>query len=360
VPSFSEARARRRGGEGLEDKKKNWYPEMSHAACQFAEKDGTDGTGGVALPAAPSIEHLQDAKETPVASLPGGQRLAIHGGIDRPVACKGGVTRTRSRPPQQGRHNLRGLPEQSGEARVSVIRDTRRGRRTGIFRIVTTILPFAACVIISGCVLLRSSTIGDRSDNGQTVRARLGEYGIARLTVPEHLTSDVNSKLVAQCPSGILTNVRTELSMRDFIVVQWYTVSGTAICLPVPPPPPPSPLPPPVARQKMVLRGVHFDFNKATIRSVDEAVLEEVAETMKANPGKAVHVNGYTDAIGSEDYNLKLSQRRALAVAAYLENHGVPSTRLIPQGLGKTNFMATNGTPEGRAQNRRVELIPVE
>jgi OOP family OmpA-OmpF porin len=110
----------------------------------------------------------------------------------------------------------------------------------------------------------------------------------------------------------------------------------------------------------MVLRGVNFDFNKAKIRTVDEAVLDEAAETMKANPGTAVHVNGYTDALGSEDYNLRLSERRAEAVAAYLENHGVPSSRLIPQGLGKTNFVATNDTPEGRAQNRRVELIPAE
>jgi len=109
-----------------------------------------------------------------------------------------------------------------------------------------------------------------------------------------------------------------------------------------------------------VLRGVNFDFNKAKIRGADEAVLDEAAETMKANPGTAVHVNGYTDAVGSEDYNLRLSERRAEAVAAYLENHGVPSSRLIPHGLGKTNFVATNDTPEGRAQNRRVELIPVE
>ena len=230
---------------------------------------------------------------------------------------------------------------------------------TRMTKVVSSILPLFVCLSISGCVLLRSSTISDRSDNGQTVSARLGDYGIVRLTVPEHLTPDVNSKLVAQCPSGMLTNVRTELSMREFFLIQWYTVSANAVCLPVPPPPPPPP-PPPVVRQKMVLRGVNFDFNKAKIRTVDEAVLDEAAETMKANPGTSVHVNGYTDAVGSEDYNLRLSERRAEAVAAYLENHGIPSNRLIPQGLGKTNFVATNDTPEGRAQNRRVELIPVE
>jgi OOP family OmpA-OmpF porin len=111
-------------------------------------------------------------------------------------------------------------------------------------------------------------------------------------------------------------------------------------------------------KQKLVLRGVHFDFNKSNIRPGDAAVLDEVAETLKSNPNVTVYVDGYCDAIGSEQYNLKLSQRRAEAVARYLERHGVDSTRLIPRGYGKTDFVAPNDTDEGRAQNRRVELKP--
>jgi outer membrane protein OmpA-like peptidoglycan-associated protein len=126
---------------------------------------------------------------------------------------------------------------------------------------------------------------------------------------------------------------------------------------PPPPPPPPTPPPPPV-KQKLVLRGVHFDFNKARIRPGDAAVLDEAASTLKANPNVTVNVNGYCDAIGSERYNLKLSDRRADAVEDYLEKAGIPSSQLIPHGYGKTNFVATNDTPEGRAQNRRVELVP--
>jgi outer membrane protein OmpA-like peptidoglycan-associated protein len=53
-----------------------------------------------------------------------------------------------------------------------------------------------------------------------------------------------------------------------------------------------------------------------------------------------------------------LSQRRAEAVAGYLEDKGIPSSQLIPQGFGKTHFVATNSTAEGRAENRRVELVP--
>jgi OmpA-OmpF porin, OOP family len=129
---------------------------------------------------------------------------------------------------------------------------------------------------------------------------------------------------------------------------------------PPPPPAPPPPPPPPPPPVKIILRGVHFDFDKAVIRPVDRPVLDEAAETLKANPNVKVYVNGYCDAIGSYAYNLKLSQRRAESVSAYLEDKGIPSSQLIPQGFGKTHFVATNRTAVGRAQNRRVELVPAD
>ena len=107
-----------------------------------------------------------------------------------------------------------------------------------------------------------------------------------------------------------------------------------------------------------MLRGVHFDFNKANIRPGDAAVLDEAATTLKANPNVTIDVNGYCDAIGGEEYNLRLSYRRSNAVVEYLVQQGVPASRLVPHGYGKTNFVAPNETPEGRAQNRRVELVP--
>jgi OOP family OmpA-OmpF porin len=132
--------------------------------------------------------------------------------------------------------------------------------------------------------------------------------------------------------------------------------------LPPPPPPPPPyippPPPPPPVKEKLVLRGVHFDFNKSNIRPGDAAVLDEAAATLKANPNVSVNVNGYCDAIGGVEYNLRLSDRRANAVDDYLVKAGIPDSRLIPQGYGKTDFIATNDTDEGRAQNRRVELMP--
>lgn len=109
-----------------------------------------------------------------------------------------------------------------------------------------------------------------------------------------------------------------------------------------------------------MLRGVHFDFNKSKIRPGDAAVLDEAATTLKANPNVTVNVNGYCDAIGGVEYNLKLSDRRASAVVDYLVKQGIPESQLTPHGYGKTDFVATNDTADGRAQNRRVELVPIQ
>ena len=71
-----------------------------------------------------------------------------------------------------------------------------------------------------------------------------------------------------------------------------------------------------------------------------------------------VNVNGYCDAVGGVEYNLRLSRERAAAVVQYLSEHGVAASRLVAHGYGKTNFVASNDTAEGRAQNRRDELVP--
>jgi outer membrane protein OmpA-like peptidoglycan-associated protein len=211
---------------------------------------------------------------------------------------------------------------------------------------------------LSACVFIRSSTIGQKTGAGSPVTAVNSGYGILHLSEPEGLTSAAGADLLKQCQSGLLTDVQTELSVRDWLlIVQYYTVAANAVCKP-PPPPPPPPAPPPTA--KIILRGVHFAFNKYNIRPADAAVLDEAAATLKQNPNVRVDVNGYTDSIGGVDYNLRLSERRARAVVHYLEKDGVSADRLTPHGYGKTDFVATNSTAEGRAQNRRVELVPMQ
>jgi len=124
------------------------------------------------------------------------------------------------------------------------------------------------------------------------------------------------------------------------------------------PPPPPPPPPAPAAKKKIVLRGVNFDFDKATLQPAGKPILDEAARILKENPSINVQVQGHTDAIGSVDYNLRLSDRRAATVKSYLVGQGVAASRLTTKGFGKANPVATNDTAEGRAQNRRVELVP--
>jgi hypothetical protein len=85
------------------------------------------------------------------------------------------------------------------------------------------------CVALSGCVMLRSSAISDRSGGGQSVTAEAGDYGILHLTSPNNLTETASSQLVSKC-QGKLTDVQTELTMREWIIIQWYVVSATAVC----------------------------------------------------------------------------------------------------------------------------------
>ena len=212
--------------------------------------------------------------------------------------------------------------------------------------------------LLSACLFINSSTISQTTGSGAAASATDSDYGILHLSKPDGLTSAANADLLKQCPTQLLTDVQTQLSVRDwFLIVQNYTVAANAICKPPPPPPPPPP-PAPPPQAKLVLRGVHFDFNKYNIRPGDAAVLDEATATLKEHPNVTVDVNGYCDAVGSEDYNLKLSEKRANSVVDYLEKAGIPANRMMPHGYGKTNFVATNSTAEGRAQNRRVELVP--
>jgi len=125
----------------------------------------------------------------------------------------------------------------------------------------------------------------------------------------------------------------------------------------VPPPPPPTPAPTPApVKKKIVLRGVHFDFDKASIRAEDRPILDEAVNTLKEYGTIAIAVDGHTDRVGTEQYNQKLSERRANAVADYLADHGIARSRMTIEGFGESKPVASNDTADGRAQNRRVEL----
>jgi outer membrane protein OmpA-like peptidoglycan-associated protein len=112
--------------------------------------------------------------------------------------------------------------------------------------------------------------------------------------------------------------------------------------------------------QKFVLtergRKVLFDFDKATLKPEARNQLAAVLQAVKDQPGVQILVAGHTDSVGSDAYNMGLSQRRADAVAAYLAQNGVPRQNIRTEAYGERQPVASNATAEGRAQNRRVEI----
>jgi len=114
-----------------------------------------------------------------------------------------------------------------------------------------------------------------------------------------------------------------------------------------------------VSEGKVALYGILFDFNKTTIKPESRPTLEEIGKFLKANPAQNVYVIGHTDNIGGFESNMQLSNGRAQAVAADLSrSYGVPSGRMVASGVGLQAPVASNATEEGRAKNRRVELLP--
>lgn len=109
---------------------------------------------------------------------------------------------------------------------------------------------------------------------------------------------------------------------------------------------------------KAVVYDIHFSFNSDRIREESAPRLAEIAEVLRKHPDWKLAVNGHTDSIGADAYNLSLSQRRAAAVKdALVKTHGIAATRLTTDGFGAAQPRDTNETLGGRARNRRVELV---
>lgn len=110
--------------------------------------------------------------------------------------------------------------------------------------------------------------------------------------------------------------------------------------------------------QRVELHGIYFDFAKATLRPESEPVLREIAAALSNNPSWEINIEGHTDNIGGDDFNLRLSQQRSQAVRqALLDRYRVPAGALSTAGFGASQPKASNETLSGRAQNRRVELV---
>ncbi|WP_241674367.1 OmpA family protein [Candidatus Methylobacter oryzae] len=111
---------------------------------------------------------------------------------------------------------------------------------------------------------------------------------------------------------------------------------------------------------RLVLKGQHFQKNSAALTLNAKIILDDTAKSLIADPQKNdIEVQGHTSSEGSSAYNMKLSQRRAQSVVDYLQSKGV-TNKLMARGYGESQPIADNRTAQGRAANRRVELIWIE
>jgi outer membrane protein OmpA-like peptidoglycan-associated protein len=109
----------------------------------------------------------------------------------------------------------------------------------------------------------------------------------------------------------------------------------------------------------IALYGIHFETAKATILPDSDTVLAEVAKMLQQNPDVKVSIEGHTDNVGSASANQTLSEKRAQAVVAWLTSHGIEGSRLQAKGWGASKPVDDNATEDGRAKNRRVELVKI-
>jgi OOP family OmpA-OmpF porin len=109
-----------------------------------------------------------------------------------------------------------------------------------------------------------------------------------------------------------------------------------------------------------VVKGVTFEYKKWDIKEEFDSNLSNIVDVLQKNPAMHIRIEGHTDNIGSMEYNMDLSRKRAQAVKDYLVEKGIDESRISTEGFGFQKPIASNDTEEGRALNRRAEIVPIE
>jgi outer membrane protein OmpA-like peptidoglycan-associated protein len=107
---------------------------------------------------------------------------------------------------------------------------------------------------------------------------------------------------------------------------------------------------------RMIIDNTNFAFNSAALSKSAVLILDKVCKFLKANPSSQILMYGFTDNVGDDAFNLKLSSDRALSVQKYFLSKGIDESRMKTEGKGKSDPIASNETNEGKAKNRRVEI----
>ncbi len=116
------------------------------------------------------------------------------------------------------------------------------------------------------------------------------------------------------------------------------------------------PLKPIKEGEKIVLRNVFYELDSYELKKESRVELNKLYDLLTNNPEMDIEISGHTDSIGTNEYNITLSENRAKSVYKYLINKGIDENRLTYKGYGETEPVAPNDTPEGRALNRRTEI----
>jgi OOP family OmpA-OmpF porin len=213
----------------------------------------------------------------------------------------------------------------------------------------------ALCPIPPTCELTAAP---EEIEQGESVNLRLTTSGKVKSAVLD------GTEVAATGGTKTVSPTSTTSYTAKVVGPAGSTTCSVTVTVTLPPPPPP---PPPAPKARVIDRltiHVNFDFDKSNIRKADEAELKKAIDFVRKYPDSKVELEGYTDSKGTEQYNQKLSERRAEAVKQYLIKEGAVDKAMISAtGYGESRPIAPNKTqdgkdnPEGRAENRRVEIL---
>lgn len=209
----------------------------------------------------------------------------------------------------------------------------------------TTAMAMPTVVLAGGCTMNRRPGMCALAGGILGAGAGGATAGVLRYNVADHTPSDATMAVVTA--GGALGGALLGSILGHFICDPIEEPAAQA----APAEPPPS------GTQIAHLEGTHFAFDSAKLTSEGEAILDQAVAVMNQHVTINVRIEGNTDSVGSDAYNMQLGQRRADAVEAHLVGKGVSASRLSTVSYGETKPIASNDTAEGRAENRRVDLI---
>jgi outer membrane protein OmpA-like peptidoglycan-associated protein len=219
-------------------------------------------------------------------------------------------------------------------------------------------------MIVSGCAVSKETMMAYDEAKGLFQKATAA--GAKKCAPCQYATAEA---ALAMAEHGLQKRWYESASKYDIAIKVAKEKSLEALKLtpcekPAPPPPPPKPAPappppppPPAPKPAPVFENIYFHENKTNIDPLAAKALDRDGEMLKENPNIKVEIGGHTDSLGSEKANQKISEKRAESVKKYLmDKFNISGDRMVVKGYGSSKPIADNGTKEGRAKNRRVEI----